>query len=53
MYVAKKCGIKEIINVSGAQAIGSLAYVQKVDKIVGPGSDYVARAKKEALNCRY
>ena len=49
MYVAKKCGIKEIINVSGAQAIGSLAYVQKVDKIVGPGSDYVARAKKEVF----
>ena len=46
MYVAKKCGIKEIINVGGAQAIASLAYIQKVNKIVGPGNDYVAKAKK-------
>ena len=49
MYVAKKCKIKEIINVGGAQAIGSLAYIQKVDKIVGPGNDYVAMAKKKVF----
>ena len=49
MYVAKKCGIKKIITVGGAQAIGSLAYIQKVDKIVGPGNDYVARAKREVF----
>ena len=29
MYVARKCGIKEIINVGGAQAIGCLAYINK------------------------
>ncbi len=46
MYAAKKCGIKEIINVGGAQAIASLAYVQKVSKIFGPGNDFVARAKQ-------
>ena len=46
MYVAKKCGIKNIICVGGAQAIASLAFIQKVDKIVGPGNDYVARAKR-------
>ena len=46
MYVAKKCGIKKIINVGGAQAIGSLAYIQKVDKIIGPGNDFVAKAKR-------
>ena len=49
MYAAKKCGIHSIINVGGAQAIGSLAYIQKVDKIIGPGNDYVARAKKEVF----
>ena len=49
MYAAKKCGIHRIINVGGAQAIGSLAYIQKVDKIIGPGNDYVARAKKEVF----
>ena len=49
MYVAKKCGIKKIITVGGAQAIGSLAYIEKVDKIVGPGNDYVARAKREVF----
>ena len=46
MYVAKRCGIKEIISVGGAQAIASLTYIQKVDKIVGPGNDFVANAKK-------
>ena len=49
MYVAKKCGIKNIINAGGAQAIGYLAYVIKVDKIVGPGNDFVARAKREVF----
>ena len=49
MYVANKCGIKEIITSGGAQAIASLAYIQKVDKIIGPGNDYVARAKKEVF----
>ena len=49
MYVAKKCKIKKIISVGGAQAIGSLAYIQKVDKIFGPGNDFVARAKREVF----
>ena len=46
MYAAKKCGVKEIITCGGAQAIGSLAYIQQVDKITGPGNDYVAKAKQ-------
>jgi len=49
MYAAKKCGISEVITVGGSQAIASLAYIQKVNKIVGPGNDYVARAKKEVF----
>ena len=49
LYAAKKLNIKEIYSMGGAQAIASLAYIQKVNKIVGPGNDYVARAKKEIL----
>tara|TARA_B100001250_G_scaffold411062_1_gene438844 strand:+ start:2076 stop:3341 length:1266 start_codon:yes stop_codon:yes gene_type:complete len=49
LYAAKKIGIKEIYSMGGAQAIGSLAYIQKVNKIVGPGNIYVARAKREVF----
>jgi len=51
LYAAKKCGIKEIYSIGGAQAIAALAYgtkkIVKVNKIVGPGNLYVATAKKE------
>ena len=47
LYAAKKIGVKEIYSMGGAQAIGSLAYIQKVNKIVGPGNIYVAKAKRE------
>ena len=46
MYAAKKCNVNEVITCGGAQAIGSLAYIQKVNKITGPGNDYVAKAKQ-------
>ena len=50
IYAAKKCKVKEIYKIGGAQAIAALAYgtpsVKKVDKIVGPGNAYVAQAKK-------
>ncbi len=49
IYAAKKLGIDEIYSIGGAQAIASLSYIQKVDKIVGPGNIYVARAKKEVF----
>ena len=49
LYAAKKLGITEIYSMGGAQAIASLAYIQKVNKIVGPGNIYVANAKKEVL----
>ena len=49
LYAAKKIGIKEIFNMGGVQAISSLAYVQKVDKIVGPGNIYEAKAKREVF----
>ncbi len=47
LYAAKKVGIDEIYSMGGAQAIASLAYIQKVNKIIGPGNRYVAEAKRQ------
>ncbi len=53
LYAAKKCGIKEIYSIGGAQAVATLAYgtkkIVKVNKIVGPGNLYVTTAKKEVF----
>ena len=53
LYAAKKCKVKEIYKIGGAQAIAALAYgtkiVKKVNKIVGPGNEFVALAKKEVF----
>ena len=53
LYAAKKCKVKEIYKIGGAQAIAAFAYgtktIKKVDKIVGPGNQYVALAKKEVF----
>ena len=49
LYAAKKLGINEIYSMGGAQAIASLAYIQKVNKIVGPGNIYVAGAKRKVF----
>jgi len=53
LYAAKKCGIKEIYSIGGAQAVAVLAYgtkkIIKVNKIVGPGNLYVTTAKKEVF----
>jgi len=46
LYAAKKVGIKEIYSIGGAQAIASLAFIQKVNKVVGPGNQFVAEAKR-------
>jgi len=49
LYAAKLMNIKEIYKVGGAQAIGLMAYgtekISKVDKIFGPGNQYVTAAK--------
>jgi histidinol dehydrogenase len=51
LAAARICGVSEIYKVGGAQAIGALAFgtetIPAVDKIVGPGNIYVARAKKK------
>ena len=47
LYAAKKIGIKEIYCMGGAQAIASLGYIHKVNKIIGPGNQFVAEAKRK------
>jgi histidinol dehydrogenase len=42
---AELLGIDEVWAVGGVQAIAALAYVHRVDKIVGPGNAFVNEAK--------
>ena len=44
---ARLLGVDEVWALGGPQAIGFLAYVERVDKIVGPGNAYVNEAKLE------
>ncbi|MDB2386987.1 histidinol dehydrogenase [Shewanella sp.] len=50
IYAANVCGITEIYQVGGAQAIAALAFgtesVPQVDKIFGPGNRFVTEAKR-------
>jgi len=50
LYAAQKAGITEIYKVGGAQAIAAMgigtASIHKVDKIFGPGNQYVTAAKQ-------
>ena len=53
LYAAKKCKVKKIFKIGGAQAVAAFAFgtktISKVDKIVGPGNQYVSLAKKEVF----
>ena len=56
MAAAVEAGVTRLLRVGGAHAIAALAYgtrtIPRVDKIVGPGSAYVATAKaKVAADC--
>lgn len=50
LVAARLCGVENIIKVGGAQAIAAMAYgtdnVPKVDKILGPGNQYVTAARR-------
>jgi len=50
LAAAHMLGVREFYRVGGAQAIAALAYgtksIPRVDKIVGPGNQYVTLAKK-------
>ena len=51
IYAATMCGIEEIYQVGGAQAIAAMAYgtssMPPVNKIFGPGNSYVTEAKRQ------
>lgn len=51
LYAANYCGVETVYRVGGAQAIAAFAHgtdsVRPVTKVVGPGSRYVAAAKRE------
>jgi histidinol dehydrogenase len=53
LVVANLLKVDEIYKVGGAQAIAALAFgtktVPKVDKIVGPGNEYVTEAKRQVF----
>jgi len=53
MAAAEIAGVQEIYRIGGAQAVAALAYgtatVQAVDKIVGPGNEWVAEAKRQVF----
>ncbi|KAL8873002.1 MAG: hypothetical protein Q9174_001475, partial [Haloplaca sp. 1 TL-2023] len=54
VYVAHKVGAVSIVLAGGAQAVAALAYgtesVQKVDKILGPGNQFVTAGKMIVSN---
>jgi len=53
LAAAKIAGVDRVFTVGGAQAIAALAYgtetIPRVDKITGPGNQYVAEAKRQVF----
>jgi len=53
LAVASLLKVKEVYKVGGAQAVAALAYgtktIKKVDKIVGPGNEFVTEAKRQVF----
>lgn len=51
LYAARLCGATRVFKIGGAQAVGALAYgtetVPRVDKIFGPGNQFVTEAKQQ------
>ena len=54
VYIAHKIGAESIVLAGGAQAIAALAYgtesISKVDKILGPGNQFVTAGKMVVAN---
>ncbi len=52
LYTAKRCGVTKIFKVGGIQAIAAMTFgtttIPQVDKIFGPGNQYVTVAKQLA-----
>ena len=53
IYASSTMDVTKILRVGGAQAIAALAFgtetVEKVNKITGPGNEYVAEAKRQVF----
>lgn len=53
LYIAKLLGITDIYKLGGAQAIAAMAYgtesISPVQKIFGPGNQYVTEAKSQVM----
>ena len=53
IYASSAMDVTKILRVGGAQAIAALAFgtetVEKVNKITGPGNEYVAEAKRQVF----
>ncbi|MFP1778499.1 histidinol dehydrogenase [Lonsdalea quercina] len=51
LYAAQLCGVQEVFQLGGAQAIAAMAFgtesIPKMDKIFGPGNAYVTEAKRQ------
>ena len=54
LYCAKLCKVNKVISVGGAQSIAAMSIgtesVPKVNKIFGPGNQYVTCAKLKSIN---
>jgi histidinol dehydrogenase len=50
LFAARLCGVHEVYKVGGVQALAALAYgtesIRRVDKLLGPGNQYVTAAKR-------
>ena len=53
IYASSAMNVTEILRIGGAQAIAAMAFgtetVEKVNKITGPGNEYVAEAKRQVF----
>ncbi|MDD5424367.1 MAG: histidinol dehydrogenase [Candidatus Omnitrophica bacterium] len=53
LAVANLLKVDEVYKVGGAQAVAAMAFgtktIPKVDKIIGPGNDYVTEAKRQVF----
>ncbi len=53
LFACSLCGVDELYAAGGAQAVGALAYgtatIPAVDKIVGPGNEWVTEAKRQVF----
>lgn len=51
LVAARECGVTDVFKIGGAQAAAAMAFgtdtVSKVDKIVGPGNQWVTEAKRQ------